>query len=47
MQIIGDAGYVKVSLMTRPCNNNIKIIYDILKALPFKKVLSQLILNYV
>jgi len=28
-------------------NNNIKTMYDIVKALPFKKVLSQRILNYV
>jgi len=37
---------MQLSLMTRPYNN-IKIIYDILKALPFKNVLNQLILNYV
>jgi len=29
-----------VSLMTRPYNNNIKAIYDRLKALPFKQILN-------
>jgi len=39
---------MQVSLMTRPYNNNIEIIYDILKALyPSKIVLNQSILNYV
>jgi len=28
---------MQVSLKTRPYNNNIKIIYDILKALPYTK----------
>jgi len=31
---------MRVSFMTRPYNNNIKTIYDILQALPFKKKLT-------
>jgi len=30
-------GYMQVFLTTRPYNININIIYDIFKALPFKK----------
>jgi len=37
---------MQVPLMTRPYNNNIKIIYDLVKSISFKKVLSQLIVNY-
>jgi len=33
-------GYMQVSITTRPYNNNIKIIYDILKALPITKYVS-------
>ena len=41
-----DAGYMQVSLATRPLNNSNKTIYDILKALAFIKFVETNELNY-